>query len=156
MSDNRDKELEKIKNEVLNLKESPLYEYRKQNKYFPVIGEGSHHANIIFIGEAPGENEAKQGRPFCGAAGRILDELLHSVNIDRNDVSVSFVHTYALHEKETIVFVEGLFDEPETSPKVRNKLAKAIGATTERLDCWTDRVKVIVRNLIIAAGMVLD
>ena len=81
--------LRKIKDEVINLKESPLYKERIKNKVFPVIGEGSHHAKIIFIGEAPGRNEAKTGRPFCGAAGKILDELLASVVIERKDIYIT-------------------------------------------------------------------
>lgn len=81
--------LRKIKDEVINLKESPLYKERIKNKVFPVIGEGSHHAKIMFIGEAPGRNEAATGRPFCGAAGKILDELLALVGIDRKDVYVT-------------------------------------------------------------------
>lgn len=87
--DERTEQLKKIKDEILALKESPLYEYRIQNKNFPVIGEGSHSAKIMFVGEAPGRNEAQTGRPFCGAAGKILDELLNSVGIDRKDVYVT-------------------------------------------------------------------
>lgn len=81
--------LKKIKDQVVALKKSPLYEFRIQNKNLPVIGEGSHFAKIMFIGEAPGRNEARTGRPFCGAAGKILDELLLSVNIKREDVYVT-------------------------------------------------------------------
>ena len=81
--------MREIKNEVINLKESPLYGYRVKNKYFPVIGEGSHDAKIMFIGEAPGRNEAETGRPFCGASGRVLDELLESIGLDRKEVYVT-------------------------------------------------------------------
>lgn len=81
--------LKKIRNEVWDLKESPLYSYRQKNNYYPVLGEGSHNAQIMFIGEAPGFNEAKQGRPFCGAAGKLLDELLNSVGIKREDVYIT-------------------------------------------------------------------
>ncbi|MGB3921946.1 MAG: uracil-DNA glycosylase [Minisyncoccia bacterium] len=81
--------LKKIKDEIINLTSSPLYAYRVANKYFPVIGEGSHLAKIMFVGEAPGETEAKTGRPFCGRAGKILDELLASIGIDRKDVYVT-------------------------------------------------------------------
>ncbi|MFA6253786.1 MAG: uracil-DNA glycosylase [Candidatus Paceibacterota bacterium] len=84
----RDLELKKIRDEVLVLKDSPLYTYRTENHYFPVIGEGNHEAKIIFIGEAPGKNEAKTGRPFCGLAGKILDDLLASVGINRPDVYI--------------------------------------------------------------------
>ncbi|MFA5652185.1 MAG: uracil-DNA glycosylase [Candidatus Paceibacterota bacterium] len=82
-------ELKKIKDEILNLKESPLYSYRTENKYFPVIGEGSHDAKIMFVGEAPGRNEAKTGRPFCGTAGKVLDELLEHDGIKRADVYIT-------------------------------------------------------------------
>ena len=78
-----------IRDEVLALKTSPLYEYRTNNHYLPVIGEGSHDAEIMFVGEAPGRNEAKTGRPFCGAAGKVLDKLLEHVGIARADVYVT-------------------------------------------------------------------
>ncbi|MFA5022886.1 MAG: uracil-DNA glycosylase [Candidatus Paceibacterota bacterium] len=86
---NQDLELKKIRDEVLVLKDSPLFEYRTSNHYCPVIGEGSHTAKIMFIGEAPGKNEAKTGRPFCGSAGKILDDLLLGVGINRPDVYVT-------------------------------------------------------------------
>jgi DNA polymerase len=81
--------LRQIRDEVINLTESPLYEYRKKNNYYPVLGQGNHHADIMFIGEAPGKNEAEQGRPFCGAAGRVLDELLESIGLNREEVYVT-------------------------------------------------------------------
>ncbi|MDQ3239063.1 MAG: uracil-DNA glycosylase [bacterium] len=84
-------EIEKIEQAVTELTDSPLYEFRKQNNYFPVIGEGSLEASIMFIGEAPGKNEALSGKPFCGASGRILDELLASINIRRSDVYVTSI-----------------------------------------------------------------
>jgi DNA polymerase len=80
--------LRQIRDEVLALANSPLYLYRTENKYFPVIGEGSHEAKIMFVGEAPGKNEAKTGRPFCGAAGKILDDLLLSVGLNRPDIYI--------------------------------------------------------------------
>ena len=43
----------------------------------------------MFIGEAPGKNEAMTGRPFCGAAGKILDELLASIELPRKDVYIT-------------------------------------------------------------------
>ena len=66
-----------------------LADYRRETNGFPVIGEGSHDSKIMFIGEAPGRNEAKTGRPFCGAAGKILDGLLESVNIPRTEVYIT-------------------------------------------------------------------
>lgn len=81
--------LKQIKEEIVSLKKSPLYEERVRNKVFPVIGEGSHDAKIMLIGEAPGKNEAATGRPFCGAAGRILTELIESIGLKRHDVYIT-------------------------------------------------------------------
>lgn len=81
--------LRKIKEEVVNLKTSPLYAERIRNKVFPVIGEGNHSAKIMLVGEAPGKNEAATGRPFCGVAGGILDELLASAEIKREEVYIT-------------------------------------------------------------------
>lgn len=89
MENNRTELLRKIKDEIVNLETLPLYEERVKNKVFPVIGEGDHYAKIMFIGEAPGRREAQTGRPFCGAAGQILDELLASVGIRREEVYVT-------------------------------------------------------------------
>lgn len=81
--------MNEIHDEIMTLKESPLYEYRTSNGYFPVIGEGDPHARIIFVGEAPGRNEAKTGKPFCGAAGKVLDKLLNHVNISRESIYIT-------------------------------------------------------------------
>jgi DNA polymerase len=85
----RDEALKAIRNELLDLKLSPLYEYRKSNGYFPVAGQGNHYARIMFIGEAPGRNEAQTGRPFCGVAGKLLDQLLDSIGMKRDDVYIT-------------------------------------------------------------------
>lgn len=89
MKNKRTQKLKKILDEIWNLTNSPLYKYRKKNNYYPVIGRGSHFSKIIFIGEAPGKNEAESGKPFCGAAGKILDELLESVSVKRQDVYIT-------------------------------------------------------------------
>jgi DNA polymerase len=82
-------EMKKIRDELFMFERSPLYKYRTENKFFPVIGEGSHDARIMFVGEAPGQNEAKTGRPFCGAAGKFLDELIVSIGLKREQVYIT-------------------------------------------------------------------
>ncbi len=89
MSEERSEKLKEIRDEVLALSGSGLADFRRANGYFPVIGEGNHTAEVLFVGEAPGENEAKTGRPFCGRAGQILDELLESADISRQDTYVT-------------------------------------------------------------------
>ena len=88
---NRTELLRAIKDEVVNFDSSPLAKERVRNGVFPVIGEGSHTAKIMFVGEAPGKNEAVTGRPFAGAAGRVLNELLASAGIPREDVYITNV-----------------------------------------------------------------
>ena len=56
-----------------------------------VPGEGPANAEIMFIGEGPGFHENEQGRPFVGAAGKFLDELLASINMKRSEVFIGNV-----------------------------------------------------------------
>jgi uracil-DNA glycosylase family 4 len=57
----------------------------------PVPGEGPADAEVMLVGEAPGRSEDQAGRPFCGKAGRLLDELLESVGLRRGEVYVTNV-----------------------------------------------------------------
>jgi DNA polymerase len=86
---NKNAHMNAIADQVRNLDGSPLYEFRLENNYQPVIGEGNLDADIVFIGEAPGKNEALSGRPFCGRAGKILDELLEEAGLRREDVYIT-------------------------------------------------------------------
>jgi uracil-DNA glycosylase len=54
-----------------------------------VFGEGARDAEVMFVGEQPGDQEDQQGRPFVGPAGRILDKALDEVGIDRTHVYVT-------------------------------------------------------------------
>ena len=54
-----------------------------QGRTLAVPGEGPENADIMFVGEAPGFHEDQQGRPFVGAAGQFLEELLASINLTR-------------------------------------------------------------------------
>ncbi len=91
IEEERAAQLAAIEEEIRGLTESPLYEYRTMNHYNPVIGEGRPTAEIVFIGEAPGEVEAKTGRPFVGPAGRVLDSLLADVGLEREDIYITNV-----------------------------------------------------------------
>ncbi len=56
-----------------------------------VFGTGDPSARLMFVGEAPGRNEDLQGEPFVGAAGKLLDELLGSIGLDRSEVYIANV-----------------------------------------------------------------
>ncbi len=77
--------LEKIAAEVRGC---PLCKLSRSRKN-AVPGEGQLSAKIMFIGEAPGRSEDEKGRPFVGAAGRILDELLKKAGIERSEVFIT-------------------------------------------------------------------
>lgn len=60
----------------------------------PVPGEGDPDADFLFIGEAPGRNEDKTGRPFVGAAGKVLTSLLETINLKREDVFITSIEKF--------------------------------------------------------------
>jgi uracil-DNA glycosylase family 4 len=62
-----------------------------QGRTHAVPGEGPPNANIMFIGEGPGFHEDRQGRPFVGAAGQFLEELLASIGMTREQVYIANV-----------------------------------------------------------------
>ena len=53
-----------------------------------VPGEGNPHADIVFVGEAPGADEDAQGRPFVGRAGQLLDKIIIAMGLSRDDVFI--------------------------------------------------------------------
>ena len=79
--------LAQIAKEVATCQKCALYHSRKLS----VPGEGPTNSEIMFIGEGPGFNENEQGRPFVGAAGKFLDELLAEAGLKRSDVWIGNV-----------------------------------------------------------------
>jgi uracil-DNA glycosylase len=77
--------LEKIATDVRGCPLCKLARTRKN----AVPGEGQISAKIMFIGEAPGRSEDEKGKPFVGAAGRILDNLLKKAGIERSQVFIT-------------------------------------------------------------------
>ncbi|MGB2580083.1 MAG: uracil-DNA glycosylase [Minisyncoccia bacterium] len=59
-----------------------------------VPGDGNANAQIVFIGEAPGSKEDKEGRPFVGSAGKFLDEMLESIKMKREDIYITNIVKY--------------------------------------------------------------
>lgn len=55
----------------------------------PVPGEGNSQAKIVFIGEAPGREEAKTGRPFVGRSGQLLRQLIREIGLKENQVFIT-------------------------------------------------------------------
>src|SRR4051794_3597316 len=59
-----------------------------------VFGDGNPNADLVFIGEAPGKNEDIQGKPFVGAAGKFLDEMLENIGLKREDIYITNIVKY--------------------------------------------------------------
>src|SRR5438477_9735274 len=78
-------ELDEVRAEAAGCRACPLWKTGTQT----VFGEGSDSAEVMFVGEQPGDQEDKQGRPFVGPAGRLLDEALEAAGIDRAAVYVT-------------------------------------------------------------------
>lgn len=79
--------LEQVAQEVSTCTKCSLHHSRKHS----VPGEGPVDSAIMFIGEGPGFHENEQGRPFVGAAGKFLDELLTSIGMNRSEVFITNV-----------------------------------------------------------------
>ena len=56
-----------------------------------VFGVGSERAEVLFVGEGPGEQEDKQGEPFVGPAGKLLDDMLAMIGLDRSRIYIANV-----------------------------------------------------------------
>ena len=86
--DDKQAKLDQIKAEITKNNVCP--NLAKTAKHL-VFGEGNPDANVIFIGEAPGRNEDETGKPFVGAAGRFLGELLESIGLQREEVYITSI-----------------------------------------------------------------
>ena len=84
------KKLEKLRISISNIQNCEL----KKNASQMVFADGNPKANIMLIGEGPGANEDKEGIPFVGRAGILLDKMLSSINLDRKKVYISNVVNY--------------------------------------------------------------
>lgn len=82
------KSLDEINAEILGCRKCALW--RTKTNYVP--GEGNAKSKIIFVGEAPGREEDMQGRPFVGAAGKLLTQMIEKIiGIERKDVFITNV-----------------------------------------------------------------
>jgi len=87
---NKKQKLEHLKQKVEGDPDLPF----KAEATTLVFGEGPINPKVLFIGEAPGKNEDLTGRPFIGSAGKILEELINSIGLTRQDVYITSVIQY--------------------------------------------------------------
>jgi DNA polymerase len=79
--------LEKVRQELGECTRCPLHEGREHI----VFGEGNPRASLMFVGEGPGAEEDRQGRPFVGRAGQLLTKMIQAMGLERTDVYIANV-----------------------------------------------------------------
>ena len=87
----KQQQLDEIRQQIIDNKVCP--ELAAQATQL-VFGDGNPDAKLVFIGEAPGKNEDLQGKPFVGAAGKFLNEMLESIGMKREDVYITNIVKY--------------------------------------------------------------
>jgi DNA polymerase len=120
------KELKELKKQML--KDQSLMFYHGATQL--VFGEGNPDAKIFFLGEAPGYWEDREGRPFVGRAGQLLERMLAKVNLARNDVYISNLVYYR-------------------PPRNRNPLLKEIAAFEKYIN---REIEIIKPKIIVTLG----
>lgn len=91
MSTNKKDQLDKIQTKLLKNNVCPELAASATQLVF---GDGNPNADLVFIGEAPGKNEDQQGKPFVGAAGKFLNEMLSMIGLLREDVYITNIVKY--------------------------------------------------------------
>jgi len=122
----KEEDMKRIANAVEDCRRCALWKTRHN----AVAGSGSADATILFVGEAPGYHEDQQGMPFVGKAGKILDELLASIGLQRDEIYIANI----------------LKCRP---PQNRNPLKSEIEACTEHLN---NQIELIQPRLIAPLG----
>jgi uracil-DNA glycosylase family 4 len=92
---NKQQALDKVNEEIINCKICPVGKSGK-----PVVGEGDPDAEVVFIGEAPGKQEAKEGRPFIGRSGQLLRKLIREIDLQEKDVYITSPVKYLPNGKD--------------------------------------------------------
>ncbi len=82
--------LEKLKKAIESIKNCDL----KKNATNLVFADGNINSKVMIVGEGPGANEDKEGKPFVGRAGKLLNKMLESIQLDRNKVYITNVVNY--------------------------------------------------------------
>ena len=90
ISGDKAEKLEKLKKSISIIKDCEL----KKKATNIVFSDGNPKAKIMLIGEGPGSNEDKEGLPFVGRAGALLDKMLSSIDLDRKNVYITNVVNY--------------------------------------------------------------
>jgi uracil-DNA glycosylase len=138
VNDRPNDKIEGLRREAASCQACPLWKDATQT----VFGEGRQDAEIMLVGEQPGDREDREGRPFVGPAGQLLDKALREAGVDRKRVYVTNAVKHfkfeprgkrRLHKRpnagETKICRRWLFEEIEA---ISPRLIVALGATAAR------------------------
>lgn len=121
--------MEELKNRILSCEACPLHKTRNH----VIFGEGNYKADIMIIGEAPGADEDRIGRPFVGKSGQLLDKILGACGFNReehvfitNIVKCRPPGNRVPEEAEVMACIQYLYDQID---KVDPKIIIPLGAT---------------------------
>ncbi|HEY0545260.1 MAG TPA: uracil-DNA glycosylase [Pyrinomonadaceae bacterium] len=103
-----DETLEDIWNDIGECTRCPLSESRTH----VVNSEGNRHAQLMFVGEAPGANEDEQARPFVGRAGQLLNKIIEAIGLKREDVFIGNVNRCRPPQNRTPTLAEAATCKP--------------------------------------------
>lgn len=154
----QEKEFQKIKKEIEEFcKQHKLYENIKKTNGNIVIGKGQRNPKALFIGEAPGFEENKQGKPFVGRSGQVLDKWIKELEINQEYAIINTVPMIPLDEegkirkpteKEITEFKEILnklieYLKPETMIIVGRSAEKALNEKMKNCEAKKKNDKII-------------
>ena len=128
LSGSKSERLEQLRKKIHLVKNCDL----KKNAKNLVFSDGNINSKIMIIGEGPGANEDIEGKPFVGRAGKLLDKMLSSINLDRTKVYISNVVNYRPPEnrKPTIEEIERYLPFLKTHIEIINpKILLLLGST---------------------------
>ena len=128
LSGSKSERLEQLRKKIHLVKNCDL----KKNAKNLVFSDGNINSKIMIIGEGPGANEDIEGKPFLGRAGKLLDKMLSSINLDRTKVYISNVVNYRPPEnrKPTIEEIERYLPFLKTHIEIINpKILLLLGST---------------------------
>jgi uracil-DNA glycosylase len=151
--------LAELREEIDRCRACPLWERATQ----AVPGEGKPHARVMLVGEQPGDQEDRAGRPFVGPAGRLLDAALEKAGVDRGDVFVTNAVKHfswfprgkrRMHKTPAQSEVAACLDWLEAEiALVRPHIIVCLGATAAKALLGRDFRVTVARGRLIESGM---
>ena len=135
------KELQELKRLITGIKNCEL----KKNSTNIVFSDGNPNAKIMIIGEGPGANEDLEGVPFIGRTGELLDKMLLSINLDRDNIYITNVVNYR---------------PPENRNPTEEEIARYLPYLTKHIEIINPKILILLGgaalNAIIGDGQVIS